>query len=389
MTYLPSDAEQEELLSDLAEMISRRGSGVFLTSPIVMPHPRYLPDAWQGDLASAQILLRRLMLYAGLDLAADLRVYDRSEARYHREGAIAWFAGIEGGRCRFGVEASQIDDPQILIAALCHEIAHAYREHHGLCTADRDREEKLTDLTTVYLGFGILTANASDRYEQTGYLQGNLAVTRTRFTRTGYLPAQSMSFLLAVQALARNLPPARRKGLARQLETNQAEYFARGLRHLESRRSEVLSRLGLPGDVAALGEPDLERFTRPLGGGKEKVAVLHEPDLFAKDDRKPDNAGRTVFALREGLGGSVILGAIFGSLVGALISMAWEQTNPLVIACLAVAGAGALGLRKRRYRCADSQCNARIPPEATECPKCGGRIGGRIRTKWEMFANED
>lgn len=66
MAYLPSDAEQEELLSDLAEIISRRGSGAFLTSPIVMPHPRFLPDAWQGDLASAQILLRRLMLYAGL-----------------------------------------------------------------------------------------------------------------------------------------------------------------------------------------------------------------------------------------------------------------------------------------------------------------------------------
>ncbi|HEY2295003.1 MAG TPA: hypothetical protein VGM86_30225, partial [Thermoanaerobaculia bacterium] len=103
MAYLPSDAEQEELLSDLAEIISRRGTGVFLTSPIVMPQPRYLPDAWHGDLASAQILLRRLMLYAGLDLAADLRVYDRHEALYHREGTLAWFAGIEGGRCRFGV----------------------------------------------------------------------------------------------------------------------------------------------------------------------------------------------------------------------------------------------------------------------------------------------
>ncbi|HEY2289209.1 MAG TPA: hypothetical protein VGM86_00785, partial [Thermoanaerobaculia bacterium] len=287
---------------------------------------------------------------------------------------------------------SQIDDPQILIAALCHEIAHAYREHHGLCKADRDREERLTDLTTVYLGFGILTANASDRYERTFYLQGNLAVTKTRFTQAGYLSPQAMSFLLAVQVMARNLPPARRKALARQLETNQAEYLARGLRHLESRRSEVLSRLGLPGDVAALGEPDLERFTRPLDGGEKKVAVLHEPDLFAKDDQKPNNAGRTVFALREGIGRYcflVLLGGALGTWIGALISLEWKQANSLVTACLAAAGAGAFGLRKPRYLCTDSRCNARIPPEATECPKCGGRIGGRIRNKWEMFADED
>ncbi len=384
MTYLPSEAEQEVLLTGLAEIISRRGSGVFLTSPIVIPHPRYLPDPWHGDLDSAQILLRRLMLYAGLDLAADLRVYDRSEARYHHEGTIAWFAGIEGGRCRFGLEVSQLDDPQILIAALCHEIAHAYREHHGLRDADAYREERLTDLTTVYLGFGVLTANASDRFERTRYMR----VTKSKFTQTGYLSPQAMSFLLAVQVLARDLPPARRKELARQLDTNQAEYLVRSLRHLEARRSEVLSRLGLPADAAALEKPDLERFTRPLDGGEEKVAVLHEPDLF---DRKP-NAGRTVYALREGLGRYfvlVLLGGLFGGWIGVLVATRWEHGHPLILACLGALLTGALGWSRRRYFCTDRECKAEIRPEATECPKCGGRIGGRIRTKKEMFADED
>src|SRR5436309_7483206 len=130
MAYLPSDAEQEELLSGLAEIISRRGSGVFLTSPIVMPHPRFLPDAWHGDLASTQVLLRRLMLYAGLDLAADLHVGE--PPMIGGKHTLAWFSGIEKGRCRFGLDIEQLGDPQILIAALCHEIGHAFRTRHGL-----------------------------------------------------------------------------------------------------------------------------------------------------------------------------------------------------------------------------------------------------------------
>jgi hypothetical protein len=349
-----------------------------------------LPDPWLGDLASAQTLLRRLMLYAGLDLHADLHVYDRDKALYHREGTIAWFSGIEDGRCKFGVEVAQLGDPQVLIAALCHEIAHAYRERHGLRQADVDREEKLTDLTTVYLGFGILTANSTDRFEKTGYLSGNLAITKTRFTQAGYLPAQSMSFLLALQVLARNLPPARRKALARQLETNQAEYMTRGIRHLEARRADVLFRLGVPTDVTALEEPALERFTRPLDGRDEKVAVLSEPDLFAVGDRKP-NADRTVFALREGIGRylwTTALGGFFGWICG-LIVLAWEPVNLLVTAGLGALVASVLGWRERRYSCTDSECNARISREATVCPGCGGRIGGRIRAKREIFAGED
>ncbi|HEX4494926.1 MAG TPA: hypothetical protein VIE43_04580 [Thermoanaerobaculia bacterium] len=349
-----------------------------------------MPDPWLGDLASAQTLLRRLMLYAGLDLYADLHVYDRDQALYHREGMIAWFSGIEDGRCKFGVEVAQLGDPQILIAALCHEIAHAYREHHGLRQADVDREEKLTDLTTVYLGFGILTANSADRFEKTSYLSGNLAITKTRFTQVGYLPAQSMSFLLALQVLARNLAPARRKALARQLETNQAEYMTRGVRHLEARRADVLFRLGVPTDLTALEEPDLERFTRPLDGRDEKVAVLSEPDLFAVNDRKP-NAERTIFALREGFGRHILttaLGVFFGA-IGGLIVLQGGTVKLLGTAGLGALAASVLGWRERRFSCTDYECNARIPGEATVCPGCGGRIGGRIRARREIFAGEE
>jgi hypothetical protein len=388
MGHLPTDAEQEALFRDLAELIARRGSAGFLTSPIVIPHPRFLPDPWHGDLASAQILLRRLMLYAGLDLDADLEVYDRDEGLYHAD-TIAWFAGIEGGRCRFGVGSEQLGDPQVLIAAFCHEIAHAYRHHHGLPKDDRDWEERLTDLTTIYLGFGVLTANVTDRFLKSSYLRGNLAITKTQFTRAGYLPAQSMSFLLALQLVARNLPPSRCKALARQLETNQAEYLAHGVRHLRARRPEVLARLGLP-DAGPLAEADLARFTRPLDGSEERVSVLADPDLFAKKNDKP-NADRTVFALREGLGWYFFVVAIgVGIVCWTLLMLGGDSMNPLLVPGVGVLLAtGALVARERRYFCTDQECGTRIPLDAAVCPGCGGQVGGRIRAKREIFAGEE
>lgn len=392
MSYLPSEAEQEELLSALAGIISARGATGFLTAPIIIPHRRFLPDEWNGDFASVQILLRRLMLYAGLDLGADLHVYDRDKALYLHEDAIAWFAGIEKGRCRFGVDVDQLDDPQILIAALCHEIAHAYRHHYRLRQDDRDREERLTDLTTVYLGFGILNANATDRFLQSGYLRGDMAFTETSFTRTGYLSAQAMSFLLAAQIVARDLPQSRRKALARELEANQAEYMSRAIRHLEERRPELLARLGLPSGLGTQEEVDLERFTRPLSVSEERISIQPDPDLFEEDG--PPNKDHTVFALREGLRYPIIiimLAGALGSWIGIVFTGGWEETSPLLLAVVVVLAGLALTLstRERRYRCTDFECRTVIPPEATVCPGCGCRVGGRIRSKREIYAGEE
>jgi hypothetical protein len=68
-----------------------------------------------------------------------------------------------------------------------HEVAHAYRSHHRLQVDDRDREELLTDLTTIYLGFGILSVNNSYRFRKSGSLEGSLAYTRWSTSSSGYL----------------------------------------------------------------------------------------------------------------------------------------------------------------------------------------------------------
>jgi hypothetical protein len=64
--------------------------------------------------------------------------------------------------------------------------------------------------------------------------------------------------------------------------------------------------------------------------------------------------------------------------------------NPLPVIGIGVALLTWLLVKRgRRYLCTDSSCGTPIPADATVCPGCGGRIGGRIRVKEEIFANEE
>jgi hypothetical protein len=390
MGSLPSEAEQEGLLRDLAELIASRGSAAFLTAPIVEPSPRYLPDEWTGDLAGTQALLRRLMLYAGLDLDAHLHVYDGEEPRDSRH-AIAWFAGIEGNRCLFGLDVRQLDDPQILIAALCHEVAHAYRHRHGLVKADRDREEQLTDLTTVFLGFGIFNTNAADRFRQSAWVIGNVQHTERSLRQAGYLPVEHMCFLLAAQIVARDLPPRRIKDLTKLLEINQAEYLSRGVGHLAKRRTELLTALGLPPDIAGLEEPDLDRFTRPLTAWR-KVELTADP-VSSEPATAGPTEGWTVYALREG-GTRYLLLCVFGAGVGTVLHtfLALFIDTFVLFAPLVFGGAILFPLLlggRWRYVCSDTACGKRIPSGSEACPGCGVRISRWIKSKKEIYENDE
>jgi hypothetical protein len=64
-------------------------------------------------------------------------------------GIAGCFFGMDGGCCRFGVNLNISPDIEQLAGVMGHEVAHAYRSHHRLQVDDRDREELLTDLTTV------------------------------------------------------------------------------------------------------------------------------------------------------------------------------------------------------------------------------------------------
>ena len=245
---LAADA-REWLLGELREVITARGAQTFLTAPILEPTPRDFPDPFEPNEQGVRVLLRRILDYAGLaQLGVELDTFsqpdevqeldERGRAKaWGHEGAAAWFAGIDGGQCHFGIAEERIGEPALLVGTLCHEVAHAWRTARRIRTPDRDTEERLTDLTTVYLGFGLLTTNAAYVYRQSGELtggesNGSIAVTRWRHSHSGYLPPEAMSFLLAAQVKARGMGWLARRRVVGKLETNQAAYFRWAMRKL-------------------------------------------------------------------------------------------------------------------------------------------------------------
>lgn len=229
MSYLPSPSGQAWILEHLRELIRYRGRDTFLTAPLLEPTPAYFPDRWAPRAERVERIVRRIMGYAGLSqFGVHLEIYDGADAlpaECHAGQVAAWFEGLDLGVARFGVDVDSLSDGPSLIGILCHEVAHAYRLEHKLRYHDRHQDEPLTDLTTIYLGFGILSANSSDHYrvDAQGISDGV----------GGYLTSQAMSFALASQVVARRLGREDRKKVAGFLNTNQAAYFVAACEHLD------------------------------------------------------------------------------------------------------------------------------------------------------------
>jgi hypothetical protein len=248
---LPAPLEREWLWAALQTLVDTRGETTFFTAPILTPDDRCFPDRWTPDRDGVAALAKRLLGYARLDhLDVDVDVFveptevrevgldGRASATSHA-GAAAWFAGIRGNTCYFGAEQDQLDDALGLVGAMAHEIAHAFRRAHRLEHRDRDLEEKLTDVTTIYLGFGILTTAASARFITTHH--DNLGSSYAH-KKQGYLAPHEMAFMLATQLSLRGYDHATIRRLAKHLPANQRAVIRAAL--AETTRELIANAMG-------------------------------------------------------------------------------------------------------------------------------------------------
>lgn len=387
---LPPEDERRALLDALAELVDRRGPEPLLTWPILFATPEHFPDDWTPDLDGVRLMLLRLMQYAGLgELDAQVEVFvdeDRGPAlldgvageyshRWH--GTAAWFHSIQEKTCVFGVELSQIADPEQLVGVLAHEVAHAYRAHHGLVIDDQEYEEQLTDLTTVFLGFGVLTANAADRSRSSGELNGAMVTHRWQREQAGYLSPASMAFLLAAQVIARGNDRATRRRVRGALETNQASSFGGAVSWLARREDEVRRQLGARRGVTARPAPAPIRTTFPRVGDEEASPPQLEGEQDAPQPRAP------VFRYR--LSGFRLVGRmLFAALVGVVMAIPLKS-----LWTLAVLPALWFAAERWMFRPLCSGCDARVGASASVCDGCDGVVAGNIDRLRDRHDAED
>jgi hypothetical protein len=385
--------EREWLITRTAELIAAAGWQHYVRAPLLLPDERSFPDRWTPDVRGLRRLALRLLAYAGLEqLDVNIEVFQgeratQLDAHGHEqvtghEGAAAWFAGIEDGVCLFGCDVDQLEDPIGVVGAMAHEVAHAFRRFHGLEVDDRDLEERLTDLTTVYLGFGVISTNAALRHRSSG-LGNSLFAHQWSRNQLGYLPAAAMSFALAMWWLVRGADPAGTKQIQRALEINQGAWFRESLGWLRKTPYE-------------LGLPPRERWPKPLEPDMVTVRERpHEEDEDDEDDEdyeddeaEPEQAEGVVFRLLKrrpwehppsllvrvggiGLSGwfTDTIGLGIASTVGALAWLFWGATWT--------------------DRCSDPTCDHDLGETDTVCPGCRRQIAGSIKHRNERLAAEE
>jgi hypothetical protein len=200
-----------------------------LRGEVLRPETVFPPASYTGSEDDVSVVLRRLCDRMCVpiesvaiefdddpDVPPDSRLpvahqFSGAAGEYHRRGGIAVLA----------IRRRQLRHPVALAATLAHELAHARLLGEQRISPGRSDGEQLTDLTTIFLGTGIFTANAAFDYSQTqsGWQSSHL----------GYLGETLSGYALAYFAYLRS---ERDPAWAAALDTNPRAYMRQGLRYL-------------------------------------------------------------------------------------------------------------------------------------------------------------
>ncbi|MCB9746443.1 MAG: hypothetical protein H6740_27950 [Alphaproteobacteria bacterium] len=350
MDLLPPPQERPWLLEQLADLLERVGRERFLSGPLLEPGDKALPEP--EDLDSLETTLGTLSAHAGLgELERFIDAYEDAsdieagsptgESMSWRHGdSPLWFVGASEGRVlMFGLLMDELRRARGVLPQLCHELTHAWRDHHGLSVNDEDLEELLTDLSAVYLGLGLFACQGGPVTEGKVVVLG-----AARRRRSAALKPQAMAYLLGAQLVLRDLGNRER---------------ARLLRHLPAERREMVKAA-----IADLSRPGrLEELSPQDPAAMGQVVRLPVP---ARTVRKVESN-----QLLVGLGKGLVLGAILGFFSLRIL-------GPLSAIVLFVVGGvvGAnLGRSTRSLYC--SGCGGELHDSDAVCPSCDALVRDR------------
>ncbi|TPV94795.1 MAG: hypothetical protein B7733_13360 [Myxococcales bacterium FL481] len=387
-SLLPPAAQRQWALEELERLISKTGFSQLVVPPLIEPTEVFFPDRWGGGEQSVARLARRLLHYAGIDdHAVAIEIVEDAPPLADRAHAGAWFAASEPGVCRFGVTSAALREPTELVGALARAVAEAFRGLRGLVRRDTELEARLVDLTAVYLGFGVLTADAAVRHQGRG--AGGMQ-TQRRVTRLGLLGPQLTCFALGVVMQLRDRP-GEAKSVHDHLRPNERAFIRAARDWLTRQDPPIRQRLQIPDPATWAPPPSLDDFVG--------LAELEEGEDEPFEERRDidrgvvgKNRGQMVFCVERsmarrfgyvGLFGTMMLGGVMArSSQGLEIDMA-------MISAVGV-GLGTVGLLAgrlvRERRCSDPQCGALLPAGAEVCPRCEGTIAGTISDPKERLA---
>ena len=368
-----SATRREELLAILGDLIARGGAARMLAAP-VQPGAEAFPEPWRATRGGVRAVLRRLAWHAGNERA--IVIADERMGAPPTERKPETRVGLTTVRAKelcFRIEFVGEDD---VAGTLAHElgVAHAavnrpdtvdpYRSGEGPeIEIDVDRDHARGSIATVYLGLGVLAANAAyQQYSRPGRFNGGYLPLEYDVLRAGYIPMSELAYLLAVQAAVRGA------GVPLGLSGPQRDEVSEWLTTLSAQRARLREQLGIPSDAATLDE-------RPI------------PEPFSDVDLSEDAPAprRNAFRWRTHRGGvGFVAGAVLG--VGVAVAVASPSVTPLLV--FGAAGGGhVIGRRVRVPRC--TACASVVDAADVTCRSCGAALRGDIAALADRLEAEE
>lgn len=240
----PVSLEQKQWIDDsFIRLAGLVGVDRLLQATVVLPTANHFPDPYDGTEIALQRMFHRVatqmqvnpadvdvtLFASGDDMAQNLLPFYSAST----SGAAGLYHHAPADKSHISINETELKDPMALVAVLAHELGHIILLRPGLVERDDPNMEPLNDLLTVFLGFGIFTANSAFRFEQhTDYqTQGWSA------RRLGYLSEEQFGYALARFAFERG---ERKPAWTSFLSTNIASYLRRSADWLADKREPRL-----------------------------------------------------------------------------------------------------------------------------------------------------
>jgi hypothetical protein len=252
-------------------------------------------EAVIGRLCELMIVDQRLITLELFDGSDE----EKQAALTGRARAVGHFR-IEDGRAVIALDQGESADPTLLTAIAVHELCHLRLLGERRIRRDRRDGERLTDLLTVYFGFGIFTTNAAMRFARADrnfslLPLGDLdditlnSARREGYHRLGYLSSAEFGYGLACYCWLRG---EKDPGWARYVNPGPLLHLKQGLAFLaQTSAAGELPTQRLLGKAVKIGNATV-RVTRGQRIGPASLGLIVAGPGADSSAAKPDRRSK-------------------------------------------------------------------------------------------------
>jgi hypothetical protein len=280
MSGCPVDSPVQIWIESSLQWLTKQFGAAPLSWDVVTPTARFLPADYHATTAQIEDMVVAACQRMEVERQfVDLRLFDGSEQKQQatRSGssrAVGHFH-MEAGKAVVSVDLSEAADPVVLLAILVHELCHVRLLAENRIRQDRRDQERLTDLLTVFFGYGIFSTNAAMRFNRRSGVsilpQGDWddrtlnAARNDGYHRLGYLKSPEFGYALSCYSwLRRDSAPS----WERFLTPGPLVVMRHGLSYLEAHTK--------------LGELPIQRLASQsvqIGSARVRIAQAQPPGL--------------------------------------------------------------------------------------------------------------